>query len=741
MIGVVFRWFAMLAGAGRRMVWGCRWWLVGLLISLLVGCLWLSGSQAASANVALPERSPLTLELLQARLKKPIQTEGVRTVDLRQLSIDLRPENAAFRDQFYQLIQTQIQRSTEPLGIDLSYSTIQGEFKTSELGLNTPLYGSALPPIFSEAEQSQLGRDQRRLFQLNQLSRSLLVQSQLAPLQITVLRGPLNLVQTRFEGFVNCSNTFVLGRVEAQGATFTQEADWSETRFSQAVNFSDALFQRGIRFRSAIFFDRARFNQAQFQGTVNFQSSEFQASASFHQAQFQQVANLTRIQWRGTADFSQTHWQETVLFDRDKFQDALFLSEALFDKSVSFRQAQFNQSVNLRGASILNQADFADASFASNAYLNVPNLQFDPRQARILGNPGQIGRVLTVPTLRGNETLLRNLVQNFRQLQAVADANQIQYTAEKLRLSEFQQRLLGTDLNTASARQLEKIGFSAAQVATILKAREEQLFRSASDVLRLDSIDFATYVKLRDRLTVGKATSASSWLLDGLRWLGLSALLLLTRYGSSFWLVFGVGLIAVAHFGLLFWLLDRFRRLQPEKIGPTPAEVFWMVGGFVVLTLFGLATIFRTGEFPGYTLACLELMLVPLPMGLILLIYWRGRYHDLMDVSYFVEDGSMRQLRFLIGRLPNIPAYPGFRERYNAILWDRRWSWLNYFDFSLNNLMRFGFNDIRLRDQAVPGLITTLVWYQWTLGILYFALLLWTLSRTIPGLNLLIYFK
>ncbi|MDL5053988.1 hypothetical protein QQ056_10580 [Oscillatoria laete-virens NRMC-F 0139] len=72
---------------------------------------------------------------------------------------------------------------------------------------------------------------------------------------------------------------------------------------------------------------------------------------------------------------------------------------------------------------------------------------------------------------------------------------------------------------------------------------------------------------------------------------------------------------------------------------------------------------------------------------------------------------------------------------------DRRWNLLNYYDLSLNNWLRFGFNDIRLRDRAVPGYISALVWYQWSLGLLYMTLILWTLSRTIPGLNLLIYFK
>ena len=719
---------------------------LSLIPFLLALSLWLSGWITPPAfAAAAPARPILTLELLQSRLKTPIQNDGIRTLDLRQLVIDLRPENASFRDQFYKLVQAQIQRSSVPLGIDLSYSVVQGEFKFSDLGLRTPIYGqpvgqSALP-MFSETEQAQLARDRRRLSQLSQLSRSLLIQSQSEPLQITVLRGALTLAQTRFEGFVNFSNTFFLGRVEAPGAVFTQVSDWSGTRFSRPVNFASALFQRDVRFRNALMFDRARFNQVQFQGTANFQSSEFQASATFNQAVFQQVANLTRIQWREIADFSQTRWQEFVQFDRDKFVEQLFFSEAVFEKPISFRQARFNKSANFRGAVILDQADFADASFANRAYLNVSNLQFDPRQARILGNPGQIGRVLSVPSLQGNETLLRNFVQNFRLLQAVIDANDVQYTTEQLRLRQYKQRLLGTGLNTARSSQLAAAGFSAIQVESILKARAEQPLRNVSDILQLENIDFATYVKVRDRLTVGHAASPFGWLLDGAKWLGLTLLLVLTRYGTSFWLVLGVGLIAIAHFGVLFWLVDRFRRLRPKAIVPTLSETLWTGGGFSFLTLAGLAAIFRVDETPWQTLAYLALILVPVPIGLLLLIYGRGRYHDLMQVSYFVEDGSIRQLRFLIGRLPNIPAYPGFRERYNAILWNSRWGWLNYFDFSVNNQMRFGFNDIRLRDEEIPGLISALAWYQWTFGIIYFGLLLWTLSRTIPGLNLLIYFK
>ncbi|MDX2214071.1 MAG: helix-hairpin-helix domain-containing protein [Oculatellaceae cyanobacterium bins.114] len=698
-------------------------------------------AQPVWGAIAQPERTPLTVEVLQERLRKPTQIEGTPTIDLRRFVIDLRPDHATFREQFYRLLQGALRNSSSPLGLDLSYSLIQGELQMRELGLQASLYGQLSPSLFTETEQAQIQRDRRRLSQLSQLSRSLLLQTQLTPLQLTVLRGPLTLVQTQFDGFANFANTFFLGRVEAQGADFLQPADWSETRFSRLANFAGSRFRQDLRVRSAIFFDRVRFNQGQFLGSTSFQGSEFQTTANFSQAVFQQTANFIRTQWRGNADFAQTRWQGQALFKRAKFAQSCFLTEAVFEKLVSFREAQFNQPINLRGASIMTQADWGDAGFARGVYLNVAGLQFNAEQSQILGDPGQVGQLLSVPTLQGNEALLRSLIRNFRLLEQISDVNWVEYTREKLRLRELRQQLVAINLNTAPIKDLQRVGFSSQQAEAIAQVRLQQPFRTLSDLLQVENISLATYVRVRDRVVASPTRSTLEWVGNGLYWLGLGLLLSLTRYGTSFGLVFGVGLVAIAYFGLVFWLVDRFRRLTPQPIVPTVAETGWMLSGSGVLALLGLLAIFRAAAHPWITLACLGLVTVPIPTLLLGLIYQRGGYHDLMTVSYFVEDGSLRQLRLLIGRLPNIPRYPLFRERYAPILCDRRWNWLNYLDFSLNNLLKLGFNDIRLRDQQVPGLITALAWYQWGLGVLYIALLLWTLSRTIPGLNLLIYFK
>jgi hypothetical protein len=346
-----------------------------------------------------------------------------------------------------------------------------------------------------------------------------------------------------------------------------------------------------------------------------------------------------------------------------------------------------------------------------------------------------------IPTLQGNQNILRNLGQNFRQQQQVADANELEYTKQQLRLVEMSRRLTATNINSASVASLIKLGFSATQAEAIAQRRLIKLFRNSSELLTLADIDLEKYTQLSKRLIVGEPLSIIGWLLQAWSWLGLSVLLLLSGYGTNFWLVFGVGGVAIAYFGLLFWLVDRYRRLHPVPIIPTSYETISILVSFSVLEFLSLLAIFRNAQQPWLTLACLLIIIVPVPMALLIRLYQQGRYHDLMDVSYFTEDGTFRQLRLLIGRLPVIPRNETFRERYMPLLCDRRWNWLNYYDFSLNNLVKLGFNDIRLRDEHLPGIISALAWYQWSLGLIYITLVLWTLSRTIPGLNLLIYLK
>lgn len=721
----------------------------GLFLLILVCSLCLCFFVFTAKAQPLSERTELTLEILQERLNNPVLHEGNLTVDLRQMTIDLRQDRAEFRDRFYGLLRKELQKTgTKPLGLDLSNSVIQGDFIGSDLGVRTTLYPQAISPSFSPPEQEQL--DQLRSICLSSLGlgfaygrdcRSLLGTTTIASSNISVFRGALTLVGTRFNGTVTFNNTFFLQPLDAQGANFLQGANWSETRFSRSANFNNAIFRKSTQWIGSIFFDRVDFKAVQFQDGVYFQDSSFVNSANFTQGIFTGLAKFSRTQWWGSADFSQIRFNGQVQFTRSHFYNYLLLIETTFEQAATFRAVQFSQPVTLRAASIVNQADFSDAGFSKSAYLNVSGLGFNSNQAKILGNPNEIGKMLVVSSLQGNQSVLRNLVQNFRSLQQIGDVNQLEYTKQQLRLVELTHRLAGTNINSASPAELIKIGFNINQVTAIISRRELEHFRNKSQLLALPEIDFNTYIQVSDQIIFGEPLLIGGWLLNAWTWLMLSLLLLLSGYGTSFWLVFGVGLIAIAYFGLIFWLIDRLRRFRPVPILPNTDETIAIFTSFTCFTLLGLLAVFRSSENPSLTLMCLAIIIIPIPLSLVIRLYQIGRFHDKLNESYFTEDSSMRQLRLLIGRLPVIPSYPGFRDRYISLLWDKHWNWLNYYDFSLNNLLRIGFNDIRLRDRNLPGIVASLAWYQWSLGVLYITLLLWTLSRTIPGLNLLIYLK
>ncbi len=640
--------------------------VLGIILFLFLGLL-------TSPAFAATSRVPLTLTLLEERLNAPILSDGISTLDLRNFIIDLTTENAEFQDQFYQQLQTKLNRSKQPLGLDFSNCLIQGDFIASKLGLPTPLSKASLPLLLTAAEQEQLGQDIQFLSDVGEQVTS-----------VSVFRGSLNLHGSLFTGKADFSKTFFLQRVEASSATFTQESNWSEARFGRTVDFNQTNFGREVNFSKSTFWGQARFRQVQFQGTTKFIASIFQSEAIFDQSQFLQLADFSQIQWMKEVSFNQVNCRDRLLFSKSRFFHNLSLANSTFEKAVVFRTTRFSRLIDFQDVKLLGQVDFSNALFFPLASLNVSGLAFDSDQAKILGDTGVVGRVISLPKLEGNETIIRNLIMNFRNLEQIADANQIEYTMQQLRLQEISNRILNFPAN--------KIPFL-------------------------------------------------SWIGSLIGWLFLSALLLLSNYGTNVGLVLGGGILTITYFGFLFWFIDQFRRRTPQPIIPKRYDTIWMISSFISLSLIGLTNVFESSEQPIINLTCLGFILFPITLLLTSRLYQQGRYHDLMDVSYFVQDGSMRQLRLLIVRLPVIPEFPFFRDRYTAIIWHRRWNWLNYYDVSCNNLIKLGFNDIRIRDEHIPGIVSTLVWYQWSLGILYIVLLLWTLSRTIPGLNLLIYLK
>jgi hypothetical protein len=623
--------------------------------------------------LATSERIILTEPLLQEALTHPILNDGSLIIDLQDLDIDLTLENIEFRDQFYQQLQNQFNHSPKPLGLDLSNSLIRGDFNFNQLGLAVQLYQATLPKQLMTTEKQLLEKDPSFLPEVGEQINT-----------INIFRGLVKLKGTIFTGKTDFSKTFFLQRVEGENVKFNQDSIWTESRFGRDLDFSKGIFNRNLDFSQDLFFGSVKFRQARFQGVTDFKKSSFWAEANFRESHFLQLANFTAIQWLKDVHFDQVNWSDRVLFSQSRFFQNLSFNNATFEKSAAFRSARFSHLIDFHDVKLLGQLDFSNGVFFPYAKMDVSGLAFDSEQAKLLGDKTIIGKTITLSGLKNNETVIRSLVRNFRDLEQIPDANQVEYTAQLLKSQRLSLELLRIPKNVRSL---------------------------------------------------------ITWLGILNDWLMLNGLLLFSNYGTNVKLVLGIGLITIAYFGIIFWLLDRVRRWHPHPILPDKSESIYMVSSFVGLMIVGLTTVFTSTPTPSLTLMGLGFILLPLSVFLIGRLYYQGRYHDLLKISYLTQDGSMRQLRLLIVRLPVIPEFPLFRDRYTYLNWERHWNWLNYYDFSCNNLIKLGFNDIRLRDEHLPGIMSFLVWYQWILGVLYLSLLLWTLSRTIPGLNLLIYLR
>ncbi|MDJ0660286.1 MAG: pentapeptide repeat-containing protein [Crocosphaera sp.] len=623
--------------------------------------------------VADVETEMLTPELLQARIQSPQLQDGILTLNLTYLEIDLTPENNEFKEDFYRTLQNYLNRTDKVSGLDFSHSFIKGDFLSSRLGISTVLSPAALPQNLTITE--------RKIIESND---KFSTQSPEEMSSVILFRGALQLNESVLIGKVDFKNTVFLQKVEAKNSIFKKEINATNSYFGRKVDFSSSVFEENTNFNKTQFQESAKFNQVQFLADSTFNYSQFKQSADFSESTFNKVIDFSYTFWSNITKFTSINCRDRILFSNSIFSGLTSFSNATFEKSISFRNTYFKDSINLKDVKLLGIMDFSNAEFFKEKAINIAGFAFDADTAKVLGNTGEIARYMYLNTIEGNETVLRNFIQNFRDSEQIPDANQLEYKKQKLRQQQLSEQIIKTP--------------------------------------------YQDYWRLTFIQKVG-------------HWLLLNLLLLLSQYGTNFSLLLGIGLISIGYFGGLFWLLDRWRKRYPKPILPNVYDTTCIVSSGASLLTIGTLEIFNSAEYPWITLLCLSLLLIPIPLSLVSIIYEQGRYHDLMESSYFLLDGSMRQLQLLIVRLPVIPEFHFFRDRYTPLVWERRWNWLNYYDFSLNNFLKLGFNDIRLRDQHLPGLISTLVWYQWTLGLLYIALLLWTLSRTIPGLNLLIYLK
>ena len=389
--------------------WGC-------CLLLLIFLLFLHPTSV----VADVETEILTPELLQARIQSPQLQDGIFTLNLTYLEIDLTPENNEFKEDFYRTLQNYLNRTDKVSGLDFSHSFIKGDFLSSRLGISIT---------------------ERKIIESND---KFSTQSPEKMSSVILFRGSLQLNESLLTGKVDFKNTVFLQKVEAKNSDFKKEINANNSYFGRKIDFSGSVFEENTNFNKTQFQEAAKFNQVQFLADSTFNYSQFKQSADFSESTFNKVMNFSYTFWSNITKFTSINCRDRILFSNSIFSGLTSFSNATFEKSIAFRNTYFKDSISLKDVKLLGIMDFSNAEFLKEKAINIAGFAFDADTAKVLGNTGEIARYMYLNTIEGNETVLRNFIQNFRDSEQIPDANQLEYKKQKLRQQQLSEQIIKT---------------------------------------------------------------------------------------------------------------------------------------------------------------------------------------------------------------------------------------------------------------------------------------------------------
>ena len=228
-----------------------------------------------SSILADVERVILTPDLLQERIKSPQLQDGILTLDLTYLEIDLTAENNEFREEFYHQLHNYLNSRDQVSGLDLSHSLIKGDLLSNSLGISTVLSLEALPQNLTISEQKIIeSNDKFSTEPLENMG------------SVILFRGSLQFNESIFTGKVDFKNTIFLQKIESKNSNFIKEINFSDSYFGRRVDFSGSLFEDNANFNRSQFLETVKFNQVQFLGDSNFNYTQFKQETDFSKSTF-----------------------------------------------------------------------------------------------------------------------------------------------------------------------------------------------------------------------------------------------------------------------------------------------------------------------------------------------------------------------------------------------------------------------------------------------------------------------
>jgi hypothetical protein len=163
----------------------------------------------------------------------------------------------------------------------------------------------------------------------------------------------------------NFGKTIFTQDANFDSVTFAQEAHFWNSTFTQDANFRFATFTQDAEFAVAIFMGHAHFDSAAFMQDANFGGSTLTLEADFNHAYFTQSANFADVTFTQNADFSFATFIQDANFERATFTLKVDFCYATFTQMACFSGTTLSGAADWRRGRFLDQAEFRQTKFES----------------------------------------------------------------------------------------------------------------------------------------------------------------------------------------------------------------------------------------------------------------------------------------------------------------------------------------------------------------------------------------
>jgi uncharacterized protein YjbI with pentapeptide repeats len=210
---------------------------------------------------------------------------------------------------------------------------------------------------------------------------------------VRVVSQPIAIRDSRIEGTIatRLKEGYVLmrGPLTMTGTTFEGMLDLSHMLFNEPVNLSDAVFRREAYFIHAVFTQPARFERTAFGVHTRFHRARFADKVTFERAGFNGLAEFLEVTFEKESSFVRSHFTMGTGFSGARFNGVADFSDTVFGREAFFLFTHFDGDAHFRGTTFRGQADFSDAEFHGSDNFSSVSFAADPlfQRAKLSGSP------------------------------------------------------------------------------------------------------------------------------------------------------------------------------------------------------------------------------------------------------------------------------------------------------------------------------------------------------------------